>query len=65
MFEQKTVVNKIFLLKKFVNMKLKEGTQMIDHLNVFQSIVSHLAAMKMVMDDDMQASLLLCSLPNS
>ena len=65
MFEQKTVVNKIFLLKKFVNMKLKEGTQMIDHLNVFQSIVSHLAAMKMVMDDDMQAFLLLCSLPNS
>ena len=34
-FEQKTVGNKIFLLKKLANMKLKERTLMIDHLNVF------------------------------
>ena len=46
MFEQKTARNKIFLLKKLVNMKLKEGTLMTDHLNDFQSIVNQLAAMK-------------------
>ena len=34
-FEQKIVGNKIFLLKKLVNMKLKEGTLMTDHLNAF------------------------------
>ena len=34
-------------------------------MNAFQSIVNHLVAMKMVMDDEMQTSLLLCSLPNS
>ena len=38
---------------------------MTDHLNAFQSIVNQLVAMKMLMDDEMQASLLLCSLPNS
>ena len=37
LFEQKTARNKIFLLKKLVNMKLKEGTLMKDHLNAFQS----------------------------
>ena len=46
-------------------MKLKEGTLMTDHLNAFQSIVNQLAAMKMVMHDEMQGSLLLCSLPDS
>ena len=34
------------------------------HLNAFQSIVNQLATMKTVMDDEMQTSLLLCSLPN-
>ena len=62
---KKTARNKIFLLKKFVNMKLKEETLMIDHLNDFQSIVNQLAAMKIVMHDEMQAYLLLCSLPDS
>ena len=65
MFEQKNARNKIFLLKKLVNMKLKEGTLMTDHLNAFQSIVNQLVAMKMVMHDEMQGSLLLCSLPDS
>ena len=37
---------------------------MIDHLNAFLSMVNQLAAMKM-MNDEMLASLLLCSLPNS
>ena len=46
-------------------MKLKEGTLMKNHLNAFQSIVYQLTAMKMVMDDEMQASLLLCLLLDS
>ena len=37
---------------------------MKDHLNAFQSIVNRLTTMKMVMDDEIQASFLLCSLPN-
>ena len=38
---------------------------MKNHLNAFQRIVNQLATMKMVMDDEMQASLLLCSLPDN
>lgn len=43
-------------------MKLKEETQMTEHLNVFQSMENKLDAMKMIMNDEMQTSLLLCSL---
>ena len=64
-FKQKIVGNKILLLKKLENIKLRKKTLMIDHLNDFQSIVSQMVVMKMVMDDTMQASLLLCSLSNS
>ena len=34
-------------------------------MNAFQSIVNQLDAMKMVIDDEMQAFLLLCSLPDN
>ena len=64
-FKQKIVGNKILLLKKLENIKLRGKTLMTDHLNAFQSIVSQMVVMKMVMDDMMQASLLLCSLSNS
>ena len=40
MFEQKTAGNKIFLLKKLVNMELKEGISMTAHLNTFSSMVN-------------------------
>lgn len=65
MSKQKTTGEKIFLLKKLVNMKLKRGILMTDHFNAFQSMENQLVAMKMVMDSEMQASMLLYSLPNN
>ena len=38
---------------------------MTNHLNAFQSIVNQLVSMRMIMDDEMQASLLLCLLLDS
>ena len=63
--KQKTTGDKIFLLKKLVNMKLKRRILMTYHFNAFQSMENQLVAMKMVMDGEMQASMLLCSLPNN
>ena len=64
-YKQKTTGDKIFLLKKLVNMKLKRRILMTYHFNAFQSMENQLVAMKMVMDGEMQASMLLCSLPNN
>lgn len=32
-FEQKSAMNKVFLIRKLVNMKLKDGSTVVDHLN--------------------------------
>ena len=52
-YEKKTSVNKTFLIRKFVNMKFKEGGKIEDHKNDFQCVVNELATMKMVLDDEM------------
>lgn len=32
-FEQKSAMNKVFLIRKLVNMKFKDGSTVVDHLN--------------------------------
>ena len=46
-------------------MKYKDGSNMVEHNSSFQGIVNKLVVMKMNIDDEMQTSLLLSSLPNS
>ena len=58
-------MNKIFLFRKLVNSKYKEGTSIAEHLNEIKSIVNQLTAMKITFDDELQALLLLSSLPES
>ena len=47
-----------------MNLKLKDGNFIVKHLSDFQSLVNQLATMKMVLDDEFQALLLLSSLPD-
>lgn len=65
LYERKTAGNKAFLIRKLVNLKYKEGTSIAEHLNEMQSIVNQLSSMKMALDDELQALLLLSSLPES
>jgi hypothetical protein len=65
LYERKTAVNKIFLIRQLVNMKFKEGSLVAKHLNEMQNVVNQLASMKMSLSDELQAILLLHSLPES
>ena len=65
LFFRKTLGNKTTLIRRLVNFKYKDGNNMIKHINSFQGMVNKLVAMKMNIDDKIQASLLLSSLPNS
>ncbi|CAL9121196.1 unnamed protein product, partial [Musa textilis] len=56
---------KAFLIRKLVNLKYKEGASIAEHLNEIQSITNQLSSMKMSLDDELQALLLLSSLPES
>lgn len=51
-YEKKTTVNKIVLIRKLANMKFKERCKIEDHINESQSIVNELAAMKMILEDE-------------
>ena len=39
LYAQKTSNNKLFLIKKMINLKYQDGTPMTDHLNTFQGII--------------------------
>jgi gag-polypeptide of LTR copia-type len=63
--KQKTTANKAFFIRKLVNLKFREGTSVAEHLNEFQSLINQLSAMKMTLEDELHALLLLKSLPDS
>ena len=56
-FARKTLGNKTILIRRLVNLKYKDGNNMVEHISSFQGIMN--------IDDEMQASLLLISLPDS
>ena len=64
-FSRKTSGNKTTLIRRLVNLKYKDGNNMVENISYFQGIVNKLVAMKMNIDDEIQASLLLSSLPDS
>ena len=65
LYEKKTAQNKAFIARKLVNLKLKEGKSIAEHLSEFQDLVNQMVTMKLVIDDELQALLLLSSLPDS
>lgn len=65
LYERKTAHNKASLIKKLVNLKLRTGKSVSEHLNDFQDIINKLTTMKIVLDPELQALFLLSSLPDS
>ena len=48
-----------------MNLKLKEVKSIVEYLSEFQDLVNQMVTMKLVIDDELQALLLLSSLPDS
>ncbi|CAA0840400.1 Unknown protein, partial [Striga hermonthica] len=65
MYQRKTAQNKAFVIKKLVNLKYWDGKSVAEHLNEFQDMVNQLVTMDMKLDEELQALLLLSSLPDS
>lgn len=65
LYERKTADNKIFLIRRLVNLKFKDGGSVAEHINEVNNIANQLSSMKMILDDKLQALLLLSSLPDS
>ncbi|VFQ88764.1 unnamed protein product, partial [Cuscuta campestris] len=65
MYEKPSAANKVFLIRELVNTKMREGTSVTEHINKLNPILGRLASVGIKFDDEVQALLLLSSLPDS
>lgn len=65
LYMTKSLTNKIYLKRQLYGMKMKEGTKIADHLNIFNTLICHLSSMEVKIDDEDKAVNLLCTLPKS
>ena len=65
LYEKNTTSNKVFLMKKLYNLKIKEGALFAENLNAFNIITNQLAYVKIILDDEIRDILLMCSMSDS
>ncbi|TXG70578.1 hypothetical protein EZV62_005513 [Acer yangbiense] len=65
LYARKTGNNKLFLIKKMLGLKYRDGTPLSDHLNAYQGILNQLAGMNIKFEDEVQGLWLLGTLPDS
>ena len=53
------------MIRRLVNLKYKDANSVAKHLSNFQGLLNELSTMKLELDDEVQALLLLSSLPDS
>ncbi|KAJ9548930.1 hypothetical protein OSB04_021473 [Centaurea solstitialis] len=65
MYEKPSASNKVFLIRQLVNTRMREGMSVTSHINEFNTILSRLLSVDIKFEDEVQALLLLSSLPES
>jgi hypothetical protein len=65
LYEPKTAQNKAFIIRRLVNLKYNDEKNVIEHLSNFQGLLNELSTMKLMLYDEVQALLVLSSLPDS
>ena len=64
-YESKSASNKVYLMKKLFDLRMKEGTNITGHLNEFNIIFLQLTAQGLNFGEEVRCIFLLCSLPSS
>src|SRR3954466_7974382 len=65
LYMSKSLSNKLYTKKQLYYLRMKEGTPILQHLNLFNKIVSDLLALEVKLEEGDKALLLLGSLPPS
>jgi hypothetical protein len=60
----KSLTNRIYLRRQLYSLRMKEGTKIVDHLNVFNTLICQLASMDIKIEE-YKAMTLLCLLLES
>ncbi|MCO5587801.1 hypothetical protein L7F22_041753 [Adiantum nelumboides] len=64
-YENKSASNKVYLMKKLFDLRMKEGGTISRHLNEFNKIFSQLTSQGLNFDEEIKCIFLQCSLPSS
>ena len=52
LYEIKTVQNKVFMIRRLVNLKYKDGNSISEHFGNVQGLLNELSTMKLELDDE-------------
>lgn len=64
MYDKLSPAYKVFLIRELVNICMKGGSSVTEHINLFKSHLTCLSSMNFKIDDEFQACVLLSSLPD-
>jgi hypothetical protein len=65
LYQSKSLVNKLFLRKKLYHLRMEDGDSVTEHLNAFNTLVSQLGSINIMIAEEDKCITLLCSLPDS
>ena len=65
LYEKNTASNKVLLMNKLYNLKMNEGASVVEHLSAFNIITNQLTSIKIILDDEIRAILLMSYMPDS
>ena len=63
LYMMKSLTRKIYLKRWLYNLQMKEGTQIVDHLNFFNTLICQLTNMEVEFEDEDKVVTLLCYFP--
>jgi len=64
-FMSKTLTRKLYLKQKLYGLKMQEGSDLAEHINVFNQLIADFGNVEVKIDEEDRAIILLCSLPES
>ena len=65
LYMTKSLTNRIYLKRQLYSVRMKEGTKVAKHLNVFNTLICQLSYREVKIQEEDKAITLLCSLPKS
>jgi hypothetical protein len=65
LYQSKSLVNKLFLRKKLYHLRMEDGDSVTEHLNAFNTLVSQLVYVTIMIAEEDKFITLLCSFPDS
>ena len=64
-FMSKTLTRKLYLKQKLYGLKMQEGSDITEHINVFNQLIADLGKVEVKIDEEDRVIILLCSLLGS